>query len=42
MAQAQFSEKPAIRDAVATGLMLLLLAVWLVFGLAVMVGLITQ
>jgi len=38
MAQAQFSENQAIRDAVATGLMLLLLAVWLVFGLAVVGG----
>jgi hypothetical protein len=41
MAQAQ-SAKPATRDAVASGLMLLLLAVWLVFGLAVLAGLITQ
>jgi hypothetical protein len=39
MAQAH-SEKPAVRGAIASGLILVLLAVWLVFGLAV--GLIAQ
>lgn len=42
MAQAHSPERPAIRDTVASGLMLLLLAAWLVLGLAVMVGLITS
>jgi hypothetical protein len=42
MTQVQFSAMPTDREAVVIGLMLLFLAVWLVFGMAVMVGLITQ